>query len=234
MYLSSRARSRSLARSRARLSSCTTTATTSFSSSSSSFPSSSTSSSFSACATPPASLRSYRRRHRGTGTMFSVVPSTHRLPPLLLPSLPRVSTTSFLCFRLSSTSRTFGSLRASPVLPHTCNTQRCTPTYKLTRSCPLSPRARPCPYVLTRVRFFSFFAFSPLASAPIHPPPSPPFAWRFPLVFAGHRTHTNEERAARSNSDQPRRIVASVLRALTDFSISILFSRIRRNITARC
>lgn len=111
------------------------------------------------------------------------------------------------------------SHRPSVSFSHTSTQQRrVTPTHELTRSFHVPLR------INSRLFLSSFFAFL------LHP-----FLRLALLLPCVHRslTHTNDVTA------KPRRIVASrrvasVLRALTDFSISILFSRIRRNITARC
>lgn len=81
------------------------------------------------------------------------------------------------------------------------------------------------PCVLTHVYFSLLFLRLP-----------PPLLLALGVVLhCAHRslTHTNDD-GIRTPSN--RRVASSrvVLRALTDFSISILFSRIRRNITARC
>lgn len=174
--------------------------------------------------TPPPSPRSYPQRHRGAARRslslsLSFLPLTHSFHSsayLLFPSF----------FFLSLLVQT--SPRLSPSRTYT--QQRCvTPTHRSLHA------AFTFPCVLTRV-YFSPHS-SPFSSTPT-------CAWRrFTVAFIGHQTHTNDaaskpRRIVASCRVAPRRVashrVAPVLRALTDFSISILFSRIRRNITARC
>lgn len=164
---------------------------------------------------PSPSPRSYRRRHDALCRPFR---SPLASPPFLL------------CFRLSSTSR---SRSPRVALAHTCNATHNTTVCAHPRTSLHAvqvPVPSPCLCALTRVRFSSLSSLPSPSSRPI---PIYLSLRAFPsCTRTSHRTHTNGQNGA--VPEQPRRIVASVLRALTDFSISILFSRIRRNITARC
>lgn len=158
--------------------------------------------------TPPPSPRSYPQRHRrATRRSLSVIPSAHAA------SIPPPSS----CFRLPSSFRgSFKPPRASPFPTPIRNSDVQHPRTSL-------HAAFTFPCVLTHCVYFS-----PLSSPSLYLP----FLRLALFLHCAHRspTHTNR-RGIRTPSN---RRVASVLRALTDFPISILFSRIRRNITARC
>lgn len=191
MYLSSRVLARSLAHSLAR-----SRAFLSFSSSSSSFFSSSSSSCRCHTTAVTSLLPAAAQRN---GTTFSVV-FLLLIACLCTFFLSYAFPPSF-CFRLSSTS-SFGSLSAhrlhpAPVTQHTA--PRCTPTYVRAYTTS-SPVPSPWPYVLTRVRFFSFFALPSLA-------PTSAYQLTSPCAFLSHH-HIPTTRPSANPVESSRRFFA--------------------------
>lgn len=211
MYLSPRARARSLAHSLARafLSFSTASFSTSLAPGG---------------ATPPPSPRSYQRRHYGTArhslscSFYSLLArlSTFFLSHAFLPSFS---------LRLTSTPCSCGYLSAP--FSHTCDATHYTTMYTHVRTSlhnqfpvPMALRINSRSFLL----FLRFALFGSYLRLPVY------FSLRVSLPHSQqsppHTPTTSPTRPTPSN----RRVGSS--HSLTDFSISILFSRIRRNITA--
>lgn len=164
--------------------------------------------------TPPPSPRSYPQRHRWSGATLSLsfLPQPHAATILL----PSFRSPSFFVL-----SRSFKLLRASPSPTHLYATTMC----KHPRTSLHAAFAFPC--VLTHVYFPSLS--SPSSSTPSCARRCSPL--RPPATDAYQRRDIQTPSNRRVAS---RRVASRPFFVLSDFSISILFSRIRRNITARC
>jgi hypothetical protein len=185
---------------------------------------------------PPTYTPPPRRRHltltrsaasrSGATLSLSFFPLTQ--PPFL--HLPSVFPSFFFLSRSNFSAR----------LPFPTYTQlrRVTPTYELTRSFHVALR------INSRLLLSSFFAFlfppflAPGVVSPLRSPVTNAYQRRRGIQTPVESSRRVTSRRVASPRVASRRVasrrVASVLRALADFSISILFSRIRRNITARC